>query len=137
MDRDTTKERYEGDSQERSWDANVKRTYDESQAVSLTSQQRSQDHYDELRQLSVQAMQNAIETANHLAKNSLNQSHQAQLDRQRHVDLAVDRQWAGTDMAESAGEAMVARAVTIDDASLKAIGAVVAASVAEALNKKA
>lgn len=135
-EKDTTRERYEGDTQERSWDANVKRTYDEMQSISLASQQRSQDHYDELKQLSIQALQNAIETANQVGKNSLNQSHQAQMDRQRHVDFAVDRQWAGTDVSQGAQDVMTARAVTIDDASLKAIGAVVAASLAEALGKK-
>ena len=40
-DPDATTERYEGDTQERAWDANVKRTYDEFQDVSLASVRRS------------------------------------------------------------------------------------------------
>lgn len=79
---DSTEERFEGDTQERSWDANVKRTYDEMQSISLTSQQRSQDNYDKLQNVALQALQNAVSAG-----------HQATLDRQRHVDLAVDRQW--------------------------------------------
>lgn len=56
--------------------ANMKRTYDEMQAVSLTSQQRSQDKSDKLDNLALQAMQNAIETANMVGKNAVNNSNQ-------------------------------------------------------------
>mgnify|MGYP001172347093 CR=1 FL=1 len=53
----------------------------------------------------------------------------------RHGDIAIDGQW--NPVQQGAGDTLLTRAVSIDDASLKAIGAVVAAAVAEALSKKA
>jgi hypothetical protein len=40
--------------------SNMKRTYDEYQDLALTAARRSQDHYDELKNLSVQFMQDAV-----------------------------------------------------------------------------
>jgi hypothetical protein len=52
----------------------------------------------------------------------------------RHGDIAIDGQW--NPIQAGAGDSLTARAVSIDDASLKAIGAVVAAAVANALAEK-
>jgi len=52
----------------------------------------------------------------------------------RHGDIAIDGQW--NPIQAGAGDSLTARAVSIDDASLKAIGAVVAAAVANALAGK-
>lgn len=99
-DPDATKERYEGDSQERFWDAmaqtiggNIKRTYDEFQQESLETirQQRTlftklltdaQQNDNTRQNIANQALQNAVETANLTAKQGI-----------RHADLAIDRQW--------------------------------------------
>jgi polyhydroxyalkanoate synthesis regulator phasin len=95
-------ERLEKDqmSDSNAWFANVKRTYDEYQNISLegartglesTKRNRSyvdnvltdaQSHNVTLRQLSTQALQNAVETANLVSKQSV-----------RHSDIAIDRQW--------------------------------------------
>ena len=75
------------------WPANVKRTYDAYQHHHLESIGRDRQHFDaiqtaerehcaQLKQLSLQAMQNAIETANGVGKQG-----------SRHSDLAIDRQW--------------------------------------------
>jgi hypothetical protein len=53
----------------------------------------------------------------------------------RHGDVAINKTW-NLEPSEGAAETTVLRSVTIDDASLKAIGAVVAVSVAEALSDK-
>jgi len=45
--------------------------------------------------------------------------------------IAIDGQW--NPVQQGAGDTLTARAVSIDDVSLKAIGAVVAAAVADAL----
>jgi len=75
------------------WFANVKRTYDEFQHESLESVRRNRsivdkiaadaEQYDNQRQnIANQALQNAVETANMVGKQTI-----------RHSDLAVDRQW--------------------------------------------
>jgi hypothetical protein len=114
--------------------ANIKRTYDEYQQESLESIKRNRSivdklvsdaqQYDNQRQvIANQALQNAVETANMVGKQAV-----------RHSDIAIDGQW--NPVQQGAGDTLTARAVSIDDVSLKAIGAVVAAAVAEALTKK-
>lgn len=120
-------ESYEGPTQERSWDANVKRTYDEFQDISLTAARRSQVNFDSLQQylagkgaeldkVSLQALQNAVETANMTAKQAV-----------RHGDLAIDRQWNLDEVAHIAGGSVV---------NITAIAAAVAAAVVAALKEK-
>ena len=111
--------------------ANIKRTYDEYQQESLESIKRNRSIVDKLvsdaqqfdnqRQvIANQALQNAVETANMVGKQAV-----------RHSDIAIDAQW--NPVQQGAADTMLARTMTIDDASLKAIGATVAAAVAEAL----
>ena len=111
--------------------ANIKRTYDEYQQESLESIRRNRSIVDKLasdaqqfdnqRQvIANQALQNAVETANMVGKQAV-----------RHGDIAIDGQW--NPIQAGAGDTLTARAVAIDDVSLKAIGAVVAAAVADAL----
>ena len=115
--------------------ANIKRTYDEYQQESLESIKRNRSIVDKLvsdaqqfdnqRQvIANQALQNSVETANMVAKQAV-----------RHGDIAIDGQW--NPVQQGAGDTLTARAVSIDDVSLKAIGAVVAAAGADALTKKA
>ena len=115
--------------------ANIKRTYDEYQQESLESIKRNRSIVDKLvsdaqqfdnqRQvIANQALQNSVETANMVAKQAV-----------RHGDIAIDGQW--NPVQQGAGDPLTARPVSIDDVSLKAIGAVVAAAVADALTKKA
>ena len=110
---------------------NAKRSYDEYQHESLEAIRRNRtlvdrmaglsvDHDQQVRQLSAQALQNAVETANMIGKQAV-----------RHGDIAIDNQW--NPVTEGAGNTLTARAVSLDDASLKAIGAAVAAAVAQAI----
>lgn len=114
------------------WFANVKRTYDEYQQESLESIKRNRSYIDKVlsdaqqndntrQAIANQALQNAVETANLTGKQGV-----------RHADVAIDQQW-NLEPSEGAAESVVMRSVTIDDASLKAIGAVVSAAVANAL----
>lgn len=114
--------------------ANIKRTYDEYQQESLESIKRNRSIIDKLvsdaqqfdnqRQvIANQALQNAVETANMVGKQAV-----------RHSDIAIDAEW--NPVQQGAADTLTARAVSIDDASLKAIGAVVAAAVANALAEK-
>ena len=97
---------YEGQTQERSWDANVKRTYDEFQDISLVAARRSQTQFDAISNIALQALQNAVENANFAAKQ--HGKHTADTDAQkvRHADVAIENQWESAEevaMAQVAG----------------------------------
>lgn len=107
--------------------ANMKRTYDEYQQVSLEgikNQQKYQEkvlsdaqQFDNARQnIANQSLQNAVENANFLAKAAL-----------RHQDLAVDRQWNVDEVAQ-----LVAQTSTFKDA----IAAEVASKIADIVKPK-
>ena len=114
--------------------SNQKRTYDEYQQESLESIKRNRSYVDKIlsdahgydnqaRNVANQALQNAVETANMVSKQAV-----------RHGDIAIDHQW--NPIQQGAADTMAIRALTLDDASLKAIGAVVASTVAETLSRK-
>jgi len=109
-----------------SWFANVKRTYDEYQQVSLDHIRQNDAYIQkvisdaqadtvEKRNIANQSLQNAVETANMVGKQAV-----------RHGDLAIDRQWNVDEVAHLVSKTSV---------FLDAISAAVAAAVANALNK--
>ena len=123
-DPDATRERYEGDTQERSWDANVKRTYDEFQQESLQTIREMRTIFDKIvtdaqqfdnqrQTIATQALQNAVETANIVSKQAV-----------RHTDLAIDRQWNIDEVSH-----LAAGSVVSVDALLAALAAAVAAEI--------
>jgi hypothetical protein len=80
--------------------ANMKRTYDEYQQVSLEgikNQQKyqekvlsdAQSHFNDTQAINTQALQNAVVTQDMLAKQAV-----------RHGDLAIDRQWNVDEVAQ-------------------------------------
>lgn len=105
---------------EKGWAANQKRTFDEFLKASLMDVDRNQVYFSYLNAVSLQAVQNAVENANWLAKQAL-----------RHEGLAAAQQW--NPIVQGAGETMLARTMTLDDASIKAIGVALAAAVIQAL----
>jgi hypothetical protein len=56
------------------WPANVKRTYEEYQDLALTAARRSQSNFDQLNNVALQAMQNAVTTADMVAKQAIKHS---------------------------------------------------------------
>lgn len=115
------------------WFGNHKRLFDEFLAESLETQRMNRrlsekfladaEQFDNARQnISNQALQNAVETANMVGKQAV-----------RHAEIAIDNQW--NPVQQGAGDAITARAVTLDDVALKAIGAAVAAAIADAMKK--
>lgn len=109
------------------WFANVKRTYDEYQRVSLDNIARNDAYVQkvlsdaqadtiEKRNIANQALQNAVETSNMIGKQAV-----------RHADLAIDRQWNIDEVAH-----LVANVSVFKDA----IAAAVAAAVNQALGKQ-
>ena len=96
---------YEGQTQERSWDANVKRTYDEYQDIALTAARRSQTQFDAISNISLQALQNAVENANFAAKQFGKHTSDTDAQKVRHADVAIENQW---ESAEEVAMATVA-----------------------------
>ncbi len=84
---------YEGQTQERSWDANVKRTYDEYQDIALTAARRSQTQFDAISNIAVQALQNAVENANIASKQVSKHTSDTDAQKVRHADIAIEGQW--------------------------------------------
>ena len=122
-DPDATKERYEGDTQERSWDANVKRTYDEFQQESLETIRQHRtlfdklltdaQQYDNQRQVIANlALGNAVDTANLVNKQAA-----------AHRDIAINKEW-NLEPSEAAAESQVLPAFWMD--LVKAIAVAVA-----------
>ena len=111
------------------WQVNLKRMHDEYQHESLTDIRAKRTHFDnkisntaandEAREkLNLQATQNAIETANMVAKQAV-----------RHSDMAIDRQWNVDEQS-----AFVSKVLnSIQD---PAIASAMAAAIAEAMLKK-
>ena len=122
-DPDATRERYEGDTQERSWDANVKRTYDDFQDIALASARRSQVVFDKLNEIGVEHIQNAVAQSNALAQASIDHvrdmhsvTSKDHLQATRHADIAIENQW------ESAEE--ITQSVTLAAILSKLAGAI-------------
>lgn len=101
---------------------NAKRTHDQSQSVDLLTLTGDMNHRQNLNQLTVQALQNAVETHNMVAKQAI-----------RHSDLNVDAQL--NPIQQGAADTLTLRAVSLDDASLKALATTMAAAVAGVINK--
>jgi hypothetical protein len=118
--------------------ANVKRTYDEFQQESLESIRRNRTYVDEvlhdsrnhsnnLNNVALQCLQNAVENANFKAKNVLDTANLINKQAAAHRDIAIDREWnidevaglsstlirdlSGTNVMKEAIEAAVAKAV--------------------------
>ena len=147
-DPNATRERYEGDTQERFWDnaaqvlfSNIKRTFDEYQAIALTAHQRSQEDFDELRSISRQHIQNAVGQSDALAKASIDHVRSMQsvtnkdhLQATRHADIAIENQWeSAEEVTQSVTLAAIlsslAGAFSGDDATLGRAARAVAAAV--------
>ena len=125
---------------------NSKRSYDEYQHESLRDIRSNAtlvnrmatlatDHDGQVRNIAIQALQNAVETANMVGKNAVVNLDNVQKQHTAHRDVATDNLW--NPIQQGTADAVTTRAITLDDASLKAIGAAVAAALASALNPKA
>jgi hypothetical protein len=126
--------------------ANAKRTYDEFQQESLETMRRSRDAFNKLtsdaqtadnqiRLVALQALQNAVKVADLSAMQTLRHtenvcetSNKDGKQATRHADIAIDQQW--NPVQQGVGDTLTARSVSIDDASLKAIGAMIAQAMA-------
>lgn len=127
------------------WLANMKRTYDEYQHESLESIRRNRSYIDkvlsdaqqsdnERQKLANLALANAIGTADMIGKNATVNVDNLQKQHTAHRDIATDNLW--NPVQQAGADVTTLRAISLDDASLKAIGAVVAAAVADALKPK-
>lgn len=105
------------------WSANRKRTYDVYQSLDLEGVLGNRQKADVLFQLSTQALQNAVETANMVSKGAVRSQEQSI----RHADIAIDRQWNIDEVSDLAAKTGVQQ---------DALATVLAAAIAEALNKK-
>jgi hypothetical protein len=64
------------------WQANMKRMYDEYQRLSLENIDKNRVAFDNVQNVALQALQNAVETANMIAKQAV-----------AHRDIAINSEW--------------------------------------------
>lgn len=124
---------------------NAKRTYDEYQDAGLAAIKQNQRVFEQsaanlqsqlaqLNNITLQHLQNAVSNANLINSNVAEASNKTNNRAGRADDVATDNLW--NPIQQGAADATLVRAISLDDASLKAIGAVVATALAEALAKK-
>ena len=141
-----------GEDNYQAWFNNSKLTYDTHLDLLSTTARRSQDHYDaivtgervhraELERVSLQALQNAVETANLISKqvvrhqeNTIETANLRGKDAVRHSQIATDRLW-NVEPREAFGEGMLSREL-LSQPVMAAIQAAVAKSVTDAVNSK-
>ncbi len=134
-----------GEDNYQAWFNNAKLTYDSHLDILTTTSRRSQDHYDalvtgerthrgELERISLQALQNAVETANMISKQAVRSSENAietanlrGKDAVRHSQIATDQQW-NTEPSEAAGDAAILREL-VSQPAMGAIQALIVESV--------
>ena len=75
------------------WKANLKRTYDEMQQENLETMRQCRVQMANIQALVTQSMQNAIETANLCAKQTLTNNDLITKQCIRHNDVAIDCTW--------------------------------------------
>lgn len=115
-----------GEDNYQAWFNNCKLTYDTHLDLLASQARRSQDHYDsivtgershrgELERISLQALQNAVETANMVGKqvvrsaeNAIETANLRGKDAVRHSQIATDQQW-NMEPQEAAGESLLLR----------------------------
>jgi len=124
-----------GENEYEAWFANEKLTYDNVLEILTAQARRSQSHFDQvastererLAQVSnvaLQALQNAVETANMVSKQAV-----------RHGDLAIDRQW-NKEPAEGTAEGAILRQL-LSEPSGQALQALIVGAVGDALKAAA
>lgn len=131
---------FEGDTQERSWDANVKRTYDLYQAseiddVHALRGERSrreavhQSSDGNREHVALQALQNAVRHSDALAQNAITTIDMTAKQAVRHSDIAIDRQWNIDEQSIIAAGVIAAVVKAIQDpATLEALTAAATAA---------
>lgn len=123
--------------------ANVKRTYDEFQQESLESIRRNRtyvdgvlndakNHSNNLNNIAIQCLQNAVENANFKAKNCLDTANLVNKQAAAHRDIAIDREWNLDEVAALA--ATMIRDISGTNVMKEAVEAAVAATLAKAVN---
>jgi hypothetical protein len=133
-------------SEKDAWFSNQKRTFDAYQQAEM-EQLRLQNQYlqkvlsdagqqnNVLQNIVAQALQSAVTTSDMVAKNALETANMIGKQSVRHGDIAIDNEW--NPVQQSAGDSMLTKAVQLDDASVKAIAAALAAAFSQTVATKA
>ena len=124
---------------------NGKLLFDKTLEIVTKNSERSSDFGMQVGNVALQALQNAVETANLVGKNAATNANLVNTNASNNADLAskhglnnfalsVNKQW-NTDIPEAAAEVDMLKASGMNQDSVAAIQAAVAAAIAEALSK--
>jgi hypothetical protein len=140
-----------GENEYENWFTNQKLTYDQTLEILSTQARRSQGHYDalvggerehrsELQRVSLQALQNAVETANMISKqairhqeNTIETANLRGKDAVRHSQIATDRQW-NKEPSEAAAETTELREV-LNEPAIRAIQTALVSALGDVMAK--
>ena len=126
---------HKGEDNYQAWFTNGKLTYDKTLEIVTKNSERSSDFGLQVGNVALQALQNAVETANIVGKNAADNSNLASKHGLNNFALSVDRQW-NKEIAEAGAEVDILRTSGMNNDILGAIRAAVAVAVAEALTTK-
>jgi len=113
---------------------NAKLTYDKFLDIISRESVRSSDHSAQLNNIAVQHLQNAVENANLISKNSIVNLDLCDKHAMNNFALSVNKLW-NLEVPEAASQAEVLKAVGMDQATIAAIQAAVVAAVQNAVAK--
>jgi len=136
---------HKGEDNYQAWFANNKLTYDKTLEQVMKNSERSSDFGLQVGSVALQALQNAVETANLVGKNAASNANLVNTNAAGNADLAakhglnnfalsVNKQW-NQEIAEAAAEVDILKASGMNQGLIGAIQAAVAAAVTEALTR--
>jgi len=100
----------------------------------LETAKRSSDVGVQVNTVALQALQNAVETANMVGKNAVINMDAATKQQIQHRDIAVNKQW-NIEPSESASQVEILKAVGMDSATIAGIQAAFVKAISDALGK--
>lgn len=121
--RETHPEQEHGENQRIGY-ANMKRTYDAYQDLDLAKGREAQVEQSQLHSVALQALQNAVETANQVAKSATTTLDMTAKQAIRHSDIAIDAQW--NPVQQGTADNITGRTVMDSAVASKAVDAAVA-----------
>lgn len=125
---------HKGEDNYQAWFNNSKLTYDKTLEQVTKNSERSSDFGMQVGNVALQALQNAVETANLIGKNAADNANLASKHGLNNFALSVNKQW-NMDVPEAASQVEVLKAVGVNQETIGAIQAAVASAIADALKK--
>ena len=124
-----------GEDNYQAWFTNGKLTYDKFLQMITANGERSSDFDLQVKNVAVQALQNAVESANILSKNTLVNVDLGNKHALNNFAISVNKQW-NLDVPEAASQVEVLKATGMNQATIAAMQTMIVAAVDAALDAR-